>query len=530
MARRKNSGILAVVAENQRKQRRQRESEQRALLAHQKEMERLDRASARAQARDERENRRLYQEHREADAARRTTELTSQVTALDAILTTGLGSPPPRLESLRLPVAVPPYDPGPLGVPVTFPDPRAYEPPPPRGLHALAPGARKQHEQKIHDSRMRFERDMWEAQGSERERLRRLDVGRQRYQDWADREFRRLTGHNRQVDDLARSAAQGDADAVPEYFLALMRLSSPWPDAFPDASEMGWDGEGRQLLVSWEFPGIEVVPAVTRIRYVKSDDRELEVKRPVGERREIYRRLLAQCALRVLHETFRAPLYGSDGAPLVRPVAFNGYVVRPDPATGKDGPAYLATVLTDRTTFESVDLTQVEPVRCVEGLKGRLSTRPDKLTEVRPSRLPSTLDSTTMDGAGEDIDLLRMDPGEFEDLVADLFRAMGLQTQTTARSRDGGVDVIATDPDPIRGGRMVIQVKRYESTIPPAVIRDLYGTVLHEGAIKGILVTTAGFGPGTYQFAEGKPLSLIDGTELVALLAQHGLGGRINRP
>ena len=90
--------------------------------------------------------------------------------------------------------------------------------------------------------------------------------------------------------------------------------------------------------------------------------------------------------------------------------------------------------------------------------------------------------------------------------------------------------MIATDPDPIRGGRMVIQVKRYDSTIPPAVIRDLYGTVVHEGAIKGILVTTSGFGPSSYSFAEGKPLTLINGTELVSLLARHGLSGRIHRP
>jgi restriction system protein len=98
-----------------------------------------------------------------------------------------------------------------------------------------------------------------------------------------------------------------------------------------------------------------------------------------------------------------------------------------------------------------------------------------------------------------------------------------LQTQTTARTGDGGVDVIAVDPDPIRGGRMVIQVKRYDSTIPPSVVRDLYGTVLHEGAIEGILVTTAGFGPSSHQFAQGKPLTLINGKELLALLAKHGL-------
>jgi restriction system protein len=49
--------------------------------------------------------------------------------------------------------------------------------------------------------------------------------------------------------------------------------------------------------------------------------------------------------------------------------------------------------------------------------------------------------------------------------------------------------------------------------------------MLHEGAIKGILVTTAEFGPGAQQFAAGKPLTLIGGTQLTTLLTEHGLQG-----
>jgi restriction system protein len=116
-----------------------------------------------------------------------------------------------------------------------------------------------------------------------------------------------------------------------------------------------------------------------------------------------------------------------------------------------------------------------------------------------------------------------MDPVEFEDLVAALFQAMGMKVMTTARSGDGGVDVQAMDPDPIRGGKLVIQVKRYQHTVPPAPVRDLYGTMLHEGATKGIFVTTAEFGPSAQEFATGKPLALIGGRQLADLLARYGV-------
>lgn len=120
-----------------------------------------------------------------------------------------------------------------------------------------------------------------------------------------------------------------------------------------------------------------------------------------------------------------------------------------------------------------------------------------------------------------------MDPVAFEGLVAQLFRARGLQAVTTQRSNDGGVDVEALDPDPISGGSILVQVKRYRNTVPPSAVRDLFGTVQGAGANKGVLVTTSGFGPGSYTFANGKPLTLISGTELVDLLHQHGLRGRL---
>ncbi|RSS78977.1 restriction endonuclease, partial [Streptomyces sp. WAC02707] len=106
----------------------------------------------------------------------------------------------------------------------------------------------------------------------------------------------------------------------------------------------------------------------------------------------------------------------------------------------------------------------------------------------------------------------------------------GLQAVTTRRSNDGGVDVDALDPDPISGGSIVVQVKRYRNTVPPSAVRDLFGTVQGAGANKGVLVTTSKFGPGSYAFAEGKPLTLISGNELVDLLRQHGLRGRLGAP
>ena len=128
--------------------------------------------------------------------------------------------------------------------------------------------------------------------------------------------------------------------------------------------------------------------------------------------------------------------------------------------------------------------------------------------------------------------LAAMNWEDFEHLVRELFEAEfasnGGEVRVTQASSDGGVDAVAFDPDPIRGGKIVIQAKRYTNTVGVAAVRDLYGTVMNEGATKGILVTTADYGADSYDFANGKPLTLLSGSNLLSLLEKHGTKAKID--
>jgi restriction system protein len=329
-----------------------------------------------------------------------------------------------------------------------------------------------------------------------------------------------MIDHNGQVRLIGHQMAGGDRDAVCEYFATALYASAGWPEGFPRRARVSWDHSEKHLVVDWELPDSGIVPAVSRYRYIKSDDRETQIPRPAGERKSIYRNALAQSALAVVGEIFRV-----DYSRVVSDATVNGFVNAADPATGRRSKVFVLTVTAARAGFTHLDLSRVDPVSCLEGLRGQLSPRPEDLKPVHPVHLAAASASEPSDdiGAGQS-DLLTLDPIDFEDLVAALFKAMGMEVMTTERSGDGGVDVRAMDPDPIRGGKLVIQVKRYRSTIPPAPVRDLYGTMLHEGATKGILVTTAEFGPSAQEFAAGKPLTLIGGTQLVDLLARYGVG------
>jgi len=106
-----------------------------------------------------------------------------------------------------------------------------------------------------------------------------------------------------------------------------------------------------------------------------------------------------------------------------------------------------------------------------------------------------------------------------------LFAGKGATVSVTRASKDKGVDAIVFDPTPVTGfGKIVIQAKRYVNTVDVSAVRDLYGTVINEGATKGILVTTSKFGPDAVSFAHGKPLEFIDGANLVRLMGSVEMG------
>lgn len=502
---RRSSGLVGVWAEMQRQQQRQMEAEARR-----------QRQQAQAARAYQRQAAQSHREYRQAEALRRTRELDAQVASLQGILAAGCRAPAFRASSLVRPEVVPPFAPGPLAHPVPMPNADQYR------TQSGWTAARRAQAQA--EARARFERDWQAAQAAEAQRQQQLAAYQREYQRATDAQLAEVRRHNSGVAELTAGVRRREPDLVVEFFSAALYASRAWPAGFPRQVSAAYDAAGGQLVLDWELPGYGVVPEAKSFRYVASTDQEKETARPTAQRRALYREVLAQCMLLVLHELFAADEHGA-----LDSVTLNGFVDGHDPATGRPGSIHLATVMAPRATFRSLHLAQVDAAGClVDALRGQLSARPDQLAPVRPVRRPRDVGSrASAHGGGEEPDLYEMDPIAFENLVADLFRAMGMQAVTTQRSNDGGVDVDALDPTPIRGGKIVVQVKRYRNTVQPGAVRDLYGTVQDAGANKGVLVTTSGFGPGSRTFANGKPLELISGPELVDLLHRHGLRGRL---
>jgi restriction system protein len=118
-------------------------------------------------------------------------------------------------------------------------------------------------------------------------------------------------------------------------------------------------------------------------------------------------------------------------------------------------------------------------------------------------------------------EMLALEPAEFESWTAMLFQLLGYRVKNTQEVADHGIDLVVTDGH-VRYG--LVQCKRYRGTVGEPVVRDLYGTLIHENADFAWLVTTGGISrqARTWALAGGKPLELWDGQKLVELARRYG--------
>lgn len=520
MARRK--GFIAAMAQYSREQERQRQAAARAQVQAMRARDRAERAAIRSARADEREARRLHQEARADEAEALNAELEARREALDNILAATLDVDDHiDLDALKRQPAIPPFDPGPLGKPLPAPDAAGYAPPQLSMAQKLVPGAKNRYERMVAEGQQRLEADTATWRQREAQREQQLAAARADYDEQVRLEDAKVAAEHAEIDAIKVELERHTPESVVSYFEMVLGGSS-WPDGFPQTFLLAYDPASRLLGVDYMLPDISVVPEEKGYKYTKARDTIDATTESATRRRAMYSSLIAQSALRILHEIFEADRRGH-----VETVALNCMVDTIDRATGARVTPCLVSVRATAQVFNAINLRAIDPAACLKGLAASMSPNPAELAPVRPVLELRMVDPRFVTEADvlSELDqrpnLMELTPGEFESLITNLFTRMGLEARMTQASRDGGVDCVAYDPRPIFGGKVVIQAKRYKNTVGVSAVRDLFGTMQNEGASKGILVTTSGYGKAAFEFAEGKPIELLSGANLLYLLAEH---------
>lgn len=106
---------------------------------------------------------------------------------------------------------------------------------------------------------------------------------------------------------------------------------------------------------------------------------------------------------------------------------------------------------------------------------------------------------------------------EFEALVGEAYRRQGyFVLENSSDGPDGGVDLRLRK----EGELVFVQCKHWKTQkVNVKIVRELYGIMASRKADRGIVVTYGSFTQDAKDFAHGKPLDLVDGQKLMALIA-----------
>lgn len=324
---------------------------------------------------------------------------------------------------------------------------------------------------------------------------------------------------------LAKSSSSEGLIARAEQTLKL----ESYPSFVPSDFALRFDEASKIFILEHEFPDIGSINWVKLVS-LKSG---LTVKAAnQKEAKESANFLYPSLSLR-----FACELARLDTNNLVEAIVVNGWSNYIEKSTGQVKRAYCSSLFATRTQLLSLNLAAADPLAAFSALKG-VAARSLELTPIAPILRLNTEDKRFVDAKdvlanmtqGEN--LAAMDWEDFEHLCRELFEkafaGSGAEVKVTQASRDQGVDAVIFDPDVLRGGKIVVQAKRYTNTVDVSAVRDLYGAIINEGATKGILVTTSHYGPDAYGFAKDKPITLLNGEELLGLLQKYGYSFKID--
>lgn len=410
-------------------------------------------------------------------------------------------------------------------------------------LEAVLPFLRRRREAAKADARDRWvrekeaferrKRSAWEAHlKAKGDHEARKQAARAEYERGREEFHARQAAHNAGIDKWRADLEAGEFAAIVNCIRALLERSD-YPSAIAKDFEVDYEPVSGTVVVAYWLPNPVDLPRAVEYRFVATRKETNTVEMKQKEFDAFYECTVQQVVLRTIHEILSCP-----DLPHIQCVVFNGWVHGIDPKTGQEFTSCIVSCQAAREEFQGLNLAQVDPRECLRGLRALEAGPLAQLAPVRPILElrrddPRFVESReVLADLGPQDNLAEMEWEAFEHLVRELFERIfggeGREVRITRASRDRGVDAVAFDPDPIRGGKFVIQAKRYNDVVPVAAVRDLYGTVINEGAARGILVTTSYYGNDSREFAKDKPLTLIDGPNLVHMFQEHGYDVRID--
>ena len=104
---------------------------------------------------------------------------------------------------------------------------------------------------------------------------------------------------------------------------------------------------------------------------------------------------------------------------------------------------------------------------------------------------------------------------ELEKLAEQVYKNLGYRVQHVGQTGDHGIDVLLINPN---NQKEIVQCKQWSKPVGEATLRDLYGAMMHDRAVRGWIWAPRGFSGPAKAWANGKPIVLVDDAEINRLI------------
>jgi hypothetical protein len=104
---------------------------------------------------------------------------------------------------------------------------------------------------------------------------------------------------------------------------------------------------------------------------------------------------------------------------------------------------------------------------------------------------------------------------ELEKLAEQVYKKLGYMVQHVGQTGDHGIDVLLINPN---NQKEIVQCKQWSKPVGEATLRDLYGAMMHDRAVRGWIWAPRGFSGPAKAWAKGKPIVLVDDAEINRLI------------
>ncbi len=263
-----------------------------------------------------------------------------------------------------------------------------------------------------------------------------------------------------QLDEIRSRCEADDLDAV-RFMMNLSHARHPLPADMQLPIGFDFDQSSGVLLCSIAVPDFARLPIVKRrgksYETVPVTPRERKALSETALYSLCIRAafLAAQCNVRNWFDT----------------IAVNASQKWLDRATGAPKQGIIASLQGLSQEFMALQISQIDPKTCFRHFKGIATPSVEDVAPVRPIFILNKDDSRIVQNRDVDSEMnveaniAAMPWEDFEHLVRQLFEwefgGKGIEVKVFRLSRDHGVDAVMYDPDPLRGGKYVLQAKRY---------------------------------------------------------------------